>query len=357
MIVLYRRHRKDCGYTSRHERRCRCPIYAEGSVGGEYLKKSLDLTSWEAAQANVREWEAAGTLKAKAPVSIASAFDQFIADCVNRDLAEPTISKYRLLKKQINDFAEQHGYRVIGDLDIEALRKLRGAWNYNPQTSHKQVERLRTFFRFCHESGWVQQNPARLLRPPVMEQKPTLPFTDAEQQKILASATSPRIKAFIEVLLYTGLRIGDACLLKTDRVQDGQLFLYTAKTGQPVRIPLPPPTLKLLEIIRPKGGYFFIFRDSTRMESVADRWRDILKIVFKAAGIPKAHPHQFRDTFAVNLLKQAVPLETVSILLGHASIKVTEKHYAPWVKERQDLLTEAVKKLWQKPKEKLIRVK
>ena len=43
----------------------------------------------------------------------------------------------------------------------------------------------------------------------------------------------------------------------------------------------------------------------------------------------------FRDTFAVELLNKGVPIDRVSLLLGHSSVKVTEKHYAPFVKERQ----------------------
>jgi site-specific recombinase XerD len=53
----------------------------------------------------------------------------------------------------------------------------------------------------------------------------------------------------------------------------------------------------------------------------------------------------FRDTFAVELLLAGVPTEQVS-KLGHASIRVTEKHYSPWVKARQDQLEEAVQKTW-----------
>jgi len=49
------------------------------------------------------------------------------------------------------------------------------------------------------------------------------------------------------------------------------------------------------------------------------------------------------DTFAVELLLVGVPLEQVSILLGHASIKVTEKHHPPWVKARQDQLEAVVR--------------
>jgi integrase len=42
-----------------------------------------------------------------------------------------------------------------------------------------------------------------------------------------------------------------------------------------------------------------------------------------------------RDTFAVELLLAGVPIERVSKLLGHSSVTITEKHYAPWNKARQ----------------------
>jgi integrase len=71
-----------------------------------------------------------------------------------------------------------------------------------------------------------------------------------------------------------------------------------------------------------------------------------LNRVFKLAGIPNGHAHRFRDTFAVELLLAGVPLERVSILLGHGSVKVTEKHYSPWVLARQEQLEADVKRTW-----------
>jgi len=53
-----------------------------------------------------------------------------------------------------------------------------------------------------------------------------------------------------------------------------------------------------------------------------------------------------RDTFAVEMLLAGVPLEQVSLLLGHKSAKITEKHYAPWVKARQEQLAANVRKAW-----------
>jgi integrase len=54
----------------------------------------------------------------------------------------------------------------------------------------------------------------------------------------------------------------------------------------------------------------------------------------------------FRDTFAVEMLLAGVPLEQVSMLLGHKSVKITEKHYAPWVKARQEQMEQNVRKAW-----------
>ena len=50
---------------------------------------------------------------------------------------------------------------------------------------------------------------------------------------------------------------------------------------------------------------------------------------FALADVKNAHPHRFRDTFAVELLLAGTPIHQVSVLLGHSNIKVTEKHHSP----------------------------
>ncbi len=52
-----------------------------------------------------------------------------------------------------------------------------------------------------------------------------------------------------------------------------------------------------------------------------------------------------------------VPLERVSILLGHSSVKITEKHYAPWVRERQEQAEAGVKRTWAQDPVALIETK
>jgi integrase len=54
----------------------------------------------------------------------------------------------------------------------------------------------------------------------------------------------------------------------------------------------------------------------------------VLRKLFATAERPIiCHPHRFRDTFAVSLMLHGVELSYVSIELGHASIRITERHY------------------------------
>ncbi|HEX8838554.1 MAG TPA: tyrosine-type recombinase/integrase [Candidatus Acidoferrum sp.] len=55
----------------------------------------------------------------------------------------------------------------------------------------------------------------------------------------------------------------------------------------------------------------------------------------KRAGVPDAHPHRYRDTFAVDMLARGTSPYDVAKLSGD-TVKTVEKHYAPFVKELRD---------------------
>ena len=59
--------------------------------------------------------------------------------------------------------------------------------------------------------------------------------------------------------------------------------------------------------------------------------------------------------FRRSLLLAGVPIERVSVLLGHQKVRITEKHYAPWVRARQEQLESDVRRTWptEKPPEEV----
>ena len=54
----------------------------------------------------------------------------------------------------------------------------------------------------------------------------------------------------------------------------------------------------------------------------------------------------YKPSEAVELLLAGVRIERLSILLGHQSVKVTEKHYNPWVRSRQEQLEADLERAW-----------
>jgi integrase len=166
-----------------------------------------------------------------------------------------------------------------------------------------------------------------------------------------------RLRILTLLMRWSGLAIRDAVTLERRRLNEhGELFLYRAKTGSPVYVPLPPNVAEALRNIppgpSPNPGYFF-WSGNGSPKSVVGNWQRSFRRLFKIADLrsddgssKRCHPHMLRDTFAVEMLLAGVPLEQVSMLLGHKSVKITEKHYAPWVKARQEQLAVNVRKSW-----------
>ena len=92
------------------------------------------------------------------------------------------------------------------------------------------------------------------------------------------------------------------------------------------------------------NGERFFWSGVGKLKSAVADWQRSLGKLFKLAGV-KGHAHMLRDYFAVDLLNHGVSLENVAALLGN-TVRVAEKHYAPWVKSRQVELENAVTRTW-----------
>jgi site-specific recombinase XerD len=339
-------------------------FWVDGVLAGREVRLSLDTRDVKRASQKVHEWEAKErVVEREATVTLADAWTSMIGDLEARKLSHETIRKYKLLERQMKAYGVELGLTMIAQFDLDVLSCFRARWKDGPRTSSKKLERLRAFFRFAHDRQWIETNPASKIKLPKVSVRPTMPLTQEEMVNILTAcdtlqAKAPmdgklnahRLKTLVLLMRYTGMRVSDAVTLTTDRLSGKRLFLYTQKTGVPVYTVLPESLRHALDAM-PRMTETHYFRTGIgKSRTVVTHWQRRLKKLFDTAKVSKsggnAVSHRFRDTFAVELLLAGVPIERVSILLGHQSVRVTEKHYNPWVRSRQEQLEADVASAW-----------
>jgi integrase len=292
-------------------------------------------------------------------ITVEQAWQRFLADLEARNLSKSTIRKYRLLSRTMQEYAIQHGFRFLKQVDLVTLRDFRLGWQDGPLSSGKKLERLRAFYRFAVESKWVDDNSASKLKTPKVTQRPTLPFTHKEMLRILAALdpfynqiapsgknSARRLRALVLLLRYSGMRIGDAVKLTIDKINGNKLFLYTQKTGVPVYTVLPDFVVRALDTIPRITPTHFFWNGTATLDAVVGSWQRRLRKLFQLANVSDGHGHRFRDTFAAELLLAGVPIERVAILLGHHSVKITEKYYSAWTDARQRQIEADLERAW-----------
>ena len=162
------------------------------TLKGDRYHQALKTRNWEDAQKKRNKIETEGEQSSK---TIQEATDSFIRDAEARGLRTPSVYKYKLIFKQLHKFATDKGLRLLTQCDIETLRLFRESWPNKNFSARKKLEALRTFFKFVHNSGWLPTNPATLIKPPKVNDPPTLPYTKEEVERVLAACDQYRVTA------------------------------------------------------------------------------------------------------------------------------------------------------------------
>jgi integrase len=390
LVTIFVRHSADCKYRGdEFAKRCNCRKHLRWSQNGTQHRKMAGTRSWADAEKKKRDLEdsLAGRVPAvenRGAVPIQSAVDLFIQDKKNQGVSTGVIKKYTLELSRLHEYCQQQTVYAVHGISRELLTGFCATWEkYYPSsyTRSKVRERCRSFLRYCFEAQYLPRIPA--LPKIKVDEPPTLPLSDEEYARLLDAiyVANPRrwdgkkstqgltarkrshLRALFQLMRWSGLAIGDALTLARTEVQhDAVRGLYRIvtdrqKTGVDVSVPIPPDVaLEILAIENKPPAYIF-WTGKGKASTIAKTWANrYVRPIFEAAGLAGTDAvegndthmisHRLRDTFAVDLLQKGVPLEEVSKLLGHTSIKTTEKHYAKWVKGRQDRLDTLVTGTW-----------
>jgi integrase/recombinase XerD len=381
VITIFVRQSADCKYRGdEFEKRCRCPKHLRWSHERKQHRLAAGTRSWSTAENKKRELE--DQLAGRAPAKeekgkqLDEAVKTLIQDKRVQGIGSNVLGKYTRELGRFVDFCKCQGVYTVDGITRELLTQFCVTWEtqYPSSTTRRVVrDRLRSFLLYCFQAQWIDRAPQ--IPKIKLEYAETMPLTAEEYTRLLDTVfgyepesngdkgrpsgwthqTRQRVHALFQLMRWSGLRISDALTLERGELQyNEEKKLYRIlrneqqKTGQFVYIPIPEAIAKeLLEVLNGNQKYFF-WSGNGQPRTITQDYGRYIRPIFKAAGLDDGQmkAHRLRDTFAVDLLEKGVSLEDVSKLLGHTSIKTTEKHYAKWVKARQDRLDSLVRTTW-----------
>lgn len=275
----------------------------------------------------------------KAMPQLKDAHQEFLDHLKDLGRAEATIVAYRKDIEQLIDYLEEQSKFLPNearkkDLDgfLDSLRKK----DYTPKSISRKINAIRTFFKFAQEKGYVKEDPSAKLEHPKIEPQPPRILSPLEYRALRDAARNDvRTAAIIELLLQTGMRIGELRRLKLENVdlgaegEPGKVHVEASGKTPARDIPLnksAQDALKRYLDERPKSKEDIVFVTKTGRPLLIRNMRTTINRFYKKAGVENATVNDIRHTFVATHLKRGVPLTTVSKLAGHKRLTTTEKY-------------------------------
>lgn len=213
--------------------------------------------------------------------------------------------------------------RLDGILRLEGFRKP----HVSKATVNREVVMMKHMFKKAMKWGYVRQNPVQDVK--LLTETPRMRYVNADEWQRLLSVSTAESRDIFIFAANTGMRAGEIFNLKWVDIdwQQRQIAIPITKNNTPRIVPLNQVVYKLL-VKRHQyitSGFVFPGKDGNQ--------RTTIKTAFKAAcrraGISNIRFHDLRHTFGTWLVNQGADIKTIQELMGHKSLKSTERYLHP----------------------------
>jgi len=209
--------------------------------------------------------------------------------------------------------------------------------NLSGETPHDYFARLKKVLKQATRDKVFQVNPAQYVENKVKANAIGKDVLTVEELQALAKAAcgNAQVKRAFLFACNTGLRFCDVLALRWKHIQGGALAMPQQKTGERVAVNLNATAQRLLGVPGKPEEAVFTLPSHTGTLKVLRYWKE-------RAGLQKKVTfHVARHSFATNLLIYETDVKTVSSLLGHTTMRHTQKY----VRVVESLKQQAVNRL------------
>ncbi|RMZ51407.1 site-specific integrase [Flavobacteriaceae bacterium PRS1] len=262
---------------------------------------------------------------------------------INIDIKLTTWKKFEYVKKHVQSFIKwqyKSSDYPLKDLKLQFLSDfefyLKTEKHIGQITINKIIQRFRKPIKITVAEGYLDRDPFMLHKSKSVRTEVVFLSPEELQKFEEYEISQPRLQFIQDLFIfscYTGLPYNELMHLEQKHIVkgfDGNLWIQMKreKTSKELSIPLLP---KAEVILNRYDGEVFVFPRISNQ-----RYNSYLKEIAAIVGIEKKlTTHMARKTFASTvLLYNDAPMEIVSKLLGHSSMKVTQDSYGKIVEKK-----------------------
>lgn len=267
--------------------------------------------------------------------SVRSLIEGFIGNLRSQGKSQFTLVAYKKDLEQFTGFLaalEKSDVREVKKEDIENFISKLLKDNYTKKSASRKLNSIRTFFRFLKNQGAINQNPSLDVSHPKYSQATPRILSKLEYHALRDFAKEDsRTYALIELLLQTGLKIGELANIHISDIKENSLYIRPYGKNPSRDVPLNKSGkkaiheyLKTRENAKKNGSdYFFITRSGRPI--LIRNIRQIINRCFREVEIDGATVNDLRNTFIAHQLMAGASIEYVAAVVGHRRLSSTER--------------------------------
>lgn len=261
--------------------------------------------------------------------SLVEKFTKYLED---QQKSKFTIIAYKKDLEQFIGFLGSHEKSDVRDVkkeDIEAFTKNLLEKNYTKKSVSRKLNSIRTFFRYIKNEQIIEYNPALEVAHPKYTQAPPRILSKLEYRALRDFAKEdPRTYALVEILLQTGIKIGELANLRISDIKDDILHIRSYGKSPEREAPLNKAAQKALQNylkIRGQSQDDHLFITRTGKSLLVRNIRQIITRCFREVGIENATVNNLRNTFIAHQLINGASVEYIARIAGHKRLFSTER--------------------------------
>ncbi len=260
--------------------------------------------------------------------------DKFKSYLLEKKRSHYTVLAYTKDLEQFFDFLRENQIKDVKKIKKETIEAFLSSLfkkKFLPKTVSRKINTLKTFFRFLvNELKVIPTSPAAEITHPRIPSKGPRFLSRLEYGALRdAVRDNPRTYAVIELMLQTGLRIGEVARLRLKDYKGKQLYIQAFESHDARTIPLNKNAQKALETYlktRPEGNSNALFLTRKGTSLSIRNIRASINRAFAKAGIENATVSDIRHTFIAQQLLQGTPVIVVSRIVGHKRTETTSRY-------------------------------